>query len=133
VLGAQQVMLMQRSVFSGWRVDAASLHAPLTDVDGSDLAFMESWSGILGQVELAEPDFAITADLTKAERKTLTYRGARNIDGVEYPGCTIRSGWDQAWRELKTAYNARPDLAGRTVLQADVVNTAWLLLGAPPQ
>lgn len=133
VLGAQQALMLQRSVFAGWRVDAATLHAPLAKIGAPDMAFVESWSGVVGQIELVHPDFEINAELTARERETLTYRGARVVDGMTFPGCSMKSGWDQAWRDLKAAYDARPDLAARTVLAADTINAAWLMLGAPPQ
>jgi hypothetical protein len=133
VLGLQQVLIMQRSVFAGWRVDQGSMHAPMAAIGAPDMMFVKSWSGVIGAVELVGPDFEIEADLTEAESERLTYRGPREVDGVAYVDCSIRSGGDQAWRELKAAYDARPDLAGRTVLQADTINFAWLLLGTPPQ
>lgn len=133
VLGTQHVLMLQHSLFSGWRLDKAALHAPLADIGAPDLVFVDRWSGVVGQMELSEPDSELNADLTERERELLPFRGVREIDGVVYPGCSMRMGWDQAWRELKSAYHARPDLAGRTVLQADIVNMGWLLLGAPPQ
>jgi hypothetical protein len=133
VIGVQQALVLQRSVFAGWRADPSGLHAPLAYIGAPDIAFPQGWNGVLGLVELVETDIEIDADLTMRERETLTYRGARAIGDEAFPSCSIGSGWDQTWRELTAAWRTRPDLAGRTVIQADTINFAWLLLGAPPQ
>lgn len=133
VIGMQHALVLQRSVFAGWRVGPSALHTPLADVGAPDMAFSQSWSGVVGRMELVEMDLAITDELTARQRQMLTFRGAREIDAEAFPGCSIGSGWDQTWRELNAIWRARPDLSGRTVIQADTINYAWLLLGAPPQ
>jgi hypothetical protein len=134
VLGLQQVLFMQHTVAAGWRVSLGRTDAPLAYIGAPDLRFDKSVSGIVGALTMQRAETAVDPDaLTGRERVVLGFKGEREIMGIPMPECQIRHGWAQMWQELKTAWDARPDLAGRTVIGADVINPGWLLLGAPPQ
>jgi hypothetical protein len=141
VIALQQVVTLNRSSFAGWQSGALPLMAaPLASAGAPDVLFLQGLSGIVGTTALAAPDgdgaaarIAALALLSPAQREIFDARGAREIDGVVFPGCELQGGWTQSWRALAAAWRARPDLAGRTVLEADVINAVWLAVGAPPQ
>lgn len=135
--GMQQVLYLNRSISAGWRVTEAQADAPYAAAGAPEMLIPAETKGVSGRVALAprRSSEALAAAAASGPRRAqiASLMGPRELMGRSFPDCSLLSGDSLMLGKLQAAFAARPDLQGRTVLMADVVNSAWMLLGAPPQ
>ncbi|MGG7566102.1 hypothetical protein ACQ5SO_08080 [Rhodovulum sp. DZ06] len=134
LVAAQQVLLLNRSIFVGYREADGLREHPFVALGAPDLAIKTSLSGVVAEQSIVPPRTA-PENLAPDQRRRELFGtlGARTLGGREFPDCTVRRGIPQVQEALQEAIAARPALQGRTILVADIVNHMWMSVGAPPQ
>lgn len=146
VMGLQHAIFMERSMLAAFRVKPTDTIRPLAFMNAGDMVFEAEDDGLVGLANLAAPAAragepkapaagaaSVEQELDARQSYLLGLRGARTIAGREFSDCSLSDGWYSGIAQLREAWAERPDLQGRTVMAADVVNVLWMFLQTTPQ